>query len=53
MVVADREPDPQHLLTFHSIDFVHGVWVEIDVVQCLLGCGCTRCAIAGANLSIS
>lgn len=41
MVVADREPDPQHFPTFYSIDFVHGVWAEIDVVRRLLGCDCT------------
>jgi hypothetical protein len=28
MVLADRESRPQHLLTFYSIDFNYGVWVE-------------------------
>jgi hypothetical protein len=41
MVVADREPDPQHLPTFYSVDFVYGVWVEIVMVRRVLGCDCT------------
>jgi hypothetical protein len=41
MVVADREPHPQHVPTFYSSDFIYGVWAEYVVVCRILGSDCS------------